>query len=203
MAIGDPATLLQRRPDIRAAERRLASSNAQIGEKVAGYFPKLSLFGNIGFSADSPSHLLRSGNAALIGVPYLTWNFLDFGKTEAAVRGAEAGRDEAIAKYEGTVLTALRDANTALSRYGYQRDSVVRLLEQQASARHETEWMQQRRTAGAASQIDLLDSQRTSNNVQQNTIAGQADLLKDFVSLQKSLGLGWKMQSSGDSLGTY
>lgn len=192
VAVGDPADLLRRRPDIRAAERRLASSNAQIGEKTADYFPKLTLFGNIGFSADSPTHLVRGSNAMLLGVPYLSWNFLDFGRTKAAVRGAEAGRDIALAKYENTVLLALRDANTALSRYGYQRDSVLKLLAQQASARHMADLMQQRRNAGAASQIDLLDTERALRNAQQNTIEGQADLIRDFVSLQKSLGLGWR-----------
>lgn len=197
VAVGDPAALLKRRPDIRAAERRLASSNAQIGEKKADYFPKLTLLGNIGFSSDSASHLFHSSNSMLLGLPYLSWNFLDFGKTAAAVRGAEAGHDEAIAQYEGTVLNALRDANTALSRYGYQRNSVVKLLAQQASAQHETELMQQRRTAGTASQIDLLDVQRVLYNAQQNAVQGQADLLKDFVSLQKSLGLGWEAASAG------
>jgi NodT family efflux transporter outer membrane factor (OMF) lipoprotein len=192
VTIGDPAAFIKRRPDIRAAERRLASSQAQIGEKKAGYFPKLTLFGDIGFSADDPSHLVRARNAVLVGAPYLSWNFLDFGRVEASVRGAEAGRDQAIAKYESTVLGALRDANTSLSRYGYQRDSVIKLLAQQASAQRTTTLTQQLRKAGAASQIDLVDSQRSLYNVQQNTIDGQADLLKDYVSIQKSLGLGWK-----------
>lgn len=192
VAVGDPAALIQRRPDVRAAERRLASSQAQIGEKIAGYFPKLNFFGDIGFSAADPTHLISSSNAMLIGVPYLTWNFLDFGRTKAAVRGAEAGRDVAIAKYESSVLTALRDANTALSRYGYQRESVVKLLAQEASAHRSTALTQQRRNAGVASQIELLDAERTLYNVQQNAVGGQADLLKDFVSLQKSLGLGWR-----------
>jgi NodT family efflux transporter outer membrane factor (OMF) lipoprotein len=195
VAIGDPADLVKHRPDIRAAERRLASNNAQIGEKKADYFPKLTLFGNLGFSGNSPSHLVRASNATLIGVPYLSWNFIDFGRTEAAVRSAEAGRDVAFAKYEGTVLAALHDANTSLSRYGYQRDNVLKLLAQQASARHVTDLTQQRRKAGTASLIELLDAQRSLNEVQQNTIEGQAELLKDFVSLQKSLGLGWRAAS--------
>jgi NodT family efflux transporter outer membrane factor (OMF) lipoprotein len=195
VAVGDPGAMIQRRPDIRAAERRLASSQAQIGEKVAGYFPKLNFFGDIGFSADSPGHLIRSSSATLIGVPYLTWNFLDFGRTKAAVRGAEAGRDQAIAKYESAVLTALRDANTSLSRYGYQRDSVLKLLTQQSAITHSTALTQQRRNAGAASQLEVLDAERTLCNAQQNSVAGQADLLKDFVSLQKSLGLGWRTAS--------
>lgn len=196
VAVGDPAAFIKRRPDIRAAERRLASSQAQIGEKMAGYFPKLTLFGDIGFSADNPSHLVRARNAVLIGAPYLSWNVFDFGRTDAEVRGAKAGRDQAIAKYESTVLGALRDANTSLSRYGYQRDSVVKLLAQQASAQHVTDLTQQRRNAGASSLIDLQDAERALYNAQQSTLDGQADLLKDYVSLQKSLGLGWKASES-------
>jgi NodT family efflux transporter outer membrane factor (OMF) lipoprotein len=195
VAVGDPAAMIQRRPDIRAAERRLASSQAQIGEKTAGYFPKLSFFGDIGFSADSPGHLIRRDSATLIGVPYLTWNVFDFGRTAAAVRGAEAGRDQAIARYESAVLTALHDANTSLSRYGYQRDSVLKLLAQQSATVRSTALTQQRRNAGAASQLEVLDAERTLCNAQQNSVAGQADLLKDFVSLQKSLGLGWRAPS--------
>ena len=84
VAIGDPAAMLQQRPDIRAAERRLASSNAQIGEHVADFFPKVTLFGDIGFSARDPGHLVRKSNFSWIGAPYLQWNVFDFGRTLGA-----------------------------------------------------------------------------------------------------------------------
>ncbi|MGV2287751.1 efflux transporter outer membrane subunit [Trinickia sp. YCB016] len=192
VAVGDPATMLQQRPDIRAAERRLASSNAQIGEHIADYFPKVTLFGDLGFTAADPGHLLRKQNFSWIGAPYLQWNALDFGRTAAAVRGAEASRDEASAKYEHTVLAALQDANTSLSRYGHQREHLARLEQVQRSADRSSVLMQQRYTAGVATLIDLLDTQRTQFSAQQDVVSGQAELLKDFVSLQKSLGLGWQ-----------
>ncbi|TKC87344.1 efflux transporter outer membrane subunit [Trinickia terrae] len=193
--IGNPTALLQQRPDIRAAERRLASSNAQIGEHIADYFPKLTLMGELGFTAANPGHLTRKQNFSWIGAPYLQWNALDFGRTAASVRGAEASRDEAGAKYEQAVLTALQDANGALSRYGHQREHVVRLEQVQVSADHAAALMQQRYAAGVATLIDLLDTQRTQFSAQQDVVAGQAELLKDFVSLQKSLGLGWQAQA--------
>lgn len=195
--VGDPAGLLRRRPDIRAAERRLASRQAQIGEKVAGYFPKLNLYGNLGFSASDPGHLVRSDNAAFIAVPYLQWNLFDFGRTAAAVRGAEAGRDEAIAKYEVAVLGALRDANTALARFGQQRDSLRQYRQQAASAERILVLARQRRAAGAASQIDVDDADRSWREARQNAETAESDLLKDFISLQKSLGLGWETQTGG------
>ncbi|SMF98254.1 efflux transporter outer membrane subunit [Burkholderia singularis] len=190
--IGEPAALLARRPDIRAAERRLASSNAQIGERIADYFPKLTLMGNLGFSASAPGHLFRQQNFSWMGVPYLQWNVLDFGRTQGAVRAAEASRDEADARYQKTVLAALQDANAALSRYGHQREHVVTLRKVETSASHSAALMRQRYAAGVSTLIDLLDTQREEFSAQQNVIAGHAELLKDYVSLQKSLGLGWQ-----------
>jgi NodT family efflux transporter outer membrane factor (OMF) lipoprotein len=192
VAIGDPASMLQQRPDIRAAERRLASSNAQIGEHTADFFPKVTLFGDLGFSAADPGHLVRKNNFSWIGVPYLQWNVLDFGRTLSSIHNAEASRDEADAHYTKAVLAALQDANTALSRYGHQREHLATLQQVQASADRSATLMRQRYTAGVSTLIDLLDTQRTQFSAQQNVVAGRAELLKDFVSLQKSLGLGWR-----------
>jgi NodT family efflux transporter outer membrane factor (OMF) lipoprotein len=197
VAIGDPSAMLQQRPDIRAAERRLASSNAQIGEHVADFFPKVTLLGDIGFSASDPGHLIRKSNFSWIGAPYLQWNALDFGRTLGAVHAAEASRDEAEARYTKAVLGALQDANSSLSRYGHQRDHVVTLQKVEASASHSAALMRQRYSAGVATLIDLLDTQREEFTAQQNVVAGQAELLKDFVSLQKSLGMGWQTQQAG------
>ncbi|WP_116141667.1 efflux transporter outer membrane subunit [Trinickia diaoshuihuensis] len=194
--VGDAAALLRRRPDIRAAERRLASSNAQIGEHVADYFPKVSLLGDLGFTAADPGHLFRKTNFSWLGVPYLQWNLLDFGRVAADVRSAQASRDEASARYEHTVLAALEDANSALSRYGHQREHVVRLEEVDASARRASTLMRQRYRAGVATAIDLLDTERTQFSAQQDVIAGRAQLIEDFIQLQKSLGLGWQPQAS-------
>ncbi|MDG0024455.1 efflux transporter outer membrane subunit [Trinickia sp. Y13] len=190
--VGDPGSLLRQRPDIRAAERRLASSNAQIGEHVADYFPKVSLLGDLGFTAADPGHLFRKTNFSWLGVPYLQWNVLDFGRTAAEVRSAKASRDEASARYEHAVLAALQDANSALSRYGHQREHVVRLEQVDASAQRALTLMRQRYAAGVATAIDLLDTERTQFSAQQDVIAGRAELIKDFVLLQKSLGLGWQ-----------
>ena len=194
--IGDPAALLRQRPDIRAAERRLASSNAQIGEHVADYFPKITLLGDIGYTAADPGHLFRKTNFSWLGVPYLQWNVLDFGRTAADVRSAKASRDEASARYEHAVLAALEDANSALSRYGHQREHIVRLEQVDASAQHASTLMRQRYVAGVATAIDLLDTERTEFSAQQDVVAGRAQLLKDFVLLQKSLGLGWQAPTS-------
>lgn len=189
----DPATLLKSRPDIREAERELASRQAQIGEKTADWFPKLSLYGSLGFSAGDPSHLARSDNATWLAVPRLTWNALDFGRVAASVNAAEAGRDEAVGHYRGVVLEALRDADTALARYGHQRQNVVLLRDIEASATRAATLTGERYHAGTASTLDWLDAERTRYQAEQNRVAGDAQLLKDFTALHKALGLGWAL----------
>jgi NodT family efflux transporter outer membrane factor (OMF) lipoprotein len=197
VAVGDPGALLKHRPDIRAAEWRLVSANAQIGQHEADWFPKLTLLGDLGFSSTSPGHLIRSNNFMWVGAPLLQWNGLDFGRTAAKVDQAKAGYEEAQAKYESTVLEALRDANVALSRYGHQRDNVVSLRNVEASATHAAELTRQRYRAGTTSALDWLDAERTRFAAEQNRIAGDAELIKDYIALQKSLGLGWQSQTGG------
>jgi NodT family efflux transporter outer membrane factor (OMF) lipoprotein len=192
VAVGDPAHLLRQRPDIRAAERRLASQNAQIGEHEADWFPKVTLFGDLSFSAADPGHLLRKSNFTWVGAPYLQWNVLDFGRTKARVDQAKAGRDEAEAKYEGTVLGALKDADVALSRYGHERENAVSLRAVEDSATHAATLTEQRYRAGTTTALDWLDAERTRYSAEQNRIQSDAQVIKYYVALQKSLGLGWE-----------
>lgn len=191
VAVGDPAAMLRRRPDIRKAERNLAASNAQIGQQVANYFPKINLLGDIGWGSTDLGHLFDGSSFTPVVAPILQWNILDFGRTAAKVSQAEAGRDEAAANYRTAVLSALQDAEIALSRYGHERDNVVSLARIVDSADRTLTLTRQRHAAGAASQINLVDDLRTQVAAQQNLAAGRAQLLIDYASLQKSLGLGW------------
>jgi outer membrane protein TolC len=108
------------------------------------------------------------------------------------VNQAKAGRDEAEAKYRSTVLEALRDADAALSRYGHQRKYVVNLRAVETSATKASSLTEMRYRAGTSSALDWLDAERTRFSAEQDRVAGEAELIKDFVALQKSLGLGWQ-----------
>ncbi|MDU2938904.1 MAG: efflux transporter outer membrane subunit [Enterobacteriaceae bacterium] len=191
ISVGKPADMLRQRPDIRSAERQLAASTAQIGEHVADYFPSVNLFGTLGFSSTGGGPLMAKQNMSWTLVPYLQWHFLDFGRVKAQVKIAQAKRDEAQAKWTKTVLEALRDANTSLSRYGHQRVNLVALARVSRSAARSSTLMRQRYQAGAASMIDLLDTQRSLLSAQQEQVNAQTQLTIDYVALQKSLGLGW------------
>ncbi len=190
VAVGDATALLQRRPDIRAAERQLAQRTAQVGIADAARFPRLNILGLIGLGGTqlsdiSPDKLLG------IAAPMLQWNVLDFGRNRARINQAEGQRDEAEAQYRGAVLTALRDAEDSLSRFGHRRETVASLMRSKASADRAADLMQQRFRAGTATLIDTLDAERSRVAADQNLSAGVASLTGDFVSLQKALGLGW------------
>jgi NodT family efflux transporter outer membrane factor (OMF) lipoprotein len=189
VAVGDPADLLRRRPDIRAAERRLKAQNAVIGQRTADLFPKINLLGLIGWGSADLTHLFDGTTS--VAAPMLQWNAVDFGRTRARIAQASAGRDEAAAQYESVVLDALRDAESSLSRLGHARQDVVALARVKASADHAATLMRQRQEAGVASTIDVLDTERTRLEAEQNLAAARAQLDQAYVSLQKSLGLGW------------
>jgi NodT family efflux transporter outer membrane factor (OMF) lipoprotein len=192
VSVGDPAALLQRRPDIRSAERKLASSTAKIGAAEADRFPKLSFMGIIGLGGSSPSDITDINNISALALPQLQWNFLDFGRTAARVDQAKGVRDEAEAQYRQTVLQALQDAEDSLSRFGHRRESLAALAKVKASADRAAELMDQRYRAGTATLIDSLDAERQRVAAQQNLAAATAGLSNDFIALQKALGLGWQ-----------
>ncbi|MDB5736751.1 MAG: outer membrane protein [Sphingomonas bacterium] len=191
VAIGDPAALLQRRPDIRAAERTLAADTAKVGVAEAARFPKLSFMGIVGVGGTSPSDLTNLDDFAALVAPQLSWSFLDFGRNKARVVQAEGVRDEADAQYRAAVLAALRDAEDSLSRFRYRRVTVATLARAKASADEAVTLSAQRYRAGTITLIDLLDAQRQQIAAEQNLSVAEAGLTGDFVAIQKALGLGW------------
>lgn len=191
VAIGDPVTLLRRRPDIVAAERTLAERTASIGQNVAASFPKLSLLGEVGFASLAPESLLNASNFSYVLAPILQWNPWDFGRNRARIGAARAVRDEAEADYRSTVLAALDDAEDSLARYGEQRNTVTDLARAQASAEKVYTLTDIRLRGGTADTTDVLDADSRRIQAQLAYSRALAELTVDYIALQKSLGLGW------------
>ncbi len=192
VAIGDPAALLARRPDIRAAERQLAAASAKIGMEKAKRFPSVSFMGLIGIGGASAGDIFDASKLSTIALPRLSWNFLDFGRGAAAVRGAEAGRDAALGDYRAQVLSALQDAESALARYGAAR---VALARSASGADHAGEIARLQRLRGRAGTVppsEALEAQRQAIDARLAETAARADLTQAYVALAKALGLGWQ-----------
>jgi NodT family efflux transporter outer membrane factor (OMF) lipoprotein len=192
IAVGDPGALLRQRPDVRAAERRLEQQNALIGQRTADLFPKVSLLGDVGFISTDPTRLFNGENLSYAGAPMLQWSPFDFGRVRAKIGQAKAARDVAEATYRKTVLDALEDAETALARYGAQRNSVISLERVKASADRAARLENLRVQGGTAALTDTLDVEARRVEADLGVEQAKARLTLDFVALQKSLGLGWR-----------
>lgn len=192
VAVGDPAALLQRRPDVRAAERQYASATAKIGAAKAAAFPRLSFMGLLGLGGTSIGDVVDPDKLAAIAAPQLSWSFLDFGRNAARVGQAEGARDEAAAQYRSAVLAALRDAEDALSRYASRRQAVANAARSKASADTTATLTRQRFEAGTATRIEMLDADRQKISADQALIQAKAQMTTDFIALEKALGLGWE-----------
>lgn len=192
VAVGDPASLVARRPDIRAAERNLAAATARIGVAEAAMFPKLSFMGILGLGGTSPDEIFDVEEFSALAIPRLEWNFLDFGRIEASIDHAGAVRDEAAADYETTVLGALQDAERALARFGQKRIALASLAQIKLQADGAADLDQQRFAAGAISRADLNRTLRRQLQASTDLMRGMAALSLSWIALQKSLGLGWQ-----------
>jgi multidrug efflux system outer membrane protein len=189
--IGDPAALLRRRPDIASAERKLAQQTAAVGQDIAALFPKLTLLGDVGFTAATPRMLFNGASFTYVAAPLLQWTPFDFGRNRAHIEQARGARDEAEADYRRTVLAALQDAESALDRYGHQRNTVADYAKVQASAERVYALTEIRLRNGVASTTDVLDADSRRVQAQLSYQQALAELSTDFVAIQKSLGLGW------------
>jgi NodT family efflux transporter outer membrane factor (OMF) lipoprotein len=189
--IGDPASLIAKRPDVRSAERALASGTANIGAQKARMFPGIRFSGILGLGGTSPGDVVDPGNFSMLVMPQLSWPILDFGRIRAQVRQAEAQRDAAEAQYRQSVLEALQDAEDNLARFGASRRQLAGFVRSQRSAATAAELNRQRFAAGTSSLIDQLDIERQDLSAAIAVSQAKAQLTIDYIAIQKALGLGW------------
>jgi outer membrane protein, multidrug efflux system len=135
VAVGQPADLLRRRPDIQVAERALAAASARIGIATADLFPTVSLIGSAGVAA-SPIDALTTAGAPFFSVgPALRWNIFDRRAIYARIAQADNNAAAAVARYEMTVTRALEEVDSAINAYGNERERQAQLLAAVAASR--------------------------------------------------------------------
>jgi multidrug efflux system outer membrane protein len=191
LAVGSPEELLQRRPDVRAAERELAATTARIGVAKADLFPRLTLSGFIGFIAGDANDLGDSQSRAWIATPALSWAGFSSG-TRARITVSEARTDAALAAYESTVLRALEETENAFVIYGQQRERLSSVMEQAAASREAAELARVQYREGALDFLRLLDAERTLLQAEDALARVETDLNTAVVLIYKALGGGWE-----------
>jgi NodT family efflux transporter outer membrane factor (OMF) lipoprotein len=193
---GVPSTLLQRRPDIAAAERRVAYANEQIGIARAAYYPDISLSAAYGTAGTAVGDLFKASAAAWSLGLSAAQTIFNGGATRAAVQGAEAAQEAAVASYRQTVLSAFADVENQLAS--------TRVLVQQQAVRKEASLaadqveaqLLNRYKAGQVSYTDVVTAQATALSARQSLVQVQASRQATAVALIQSLGGGWHATNS-------
>ena len=188
---GLPSDLLRRRPDIRAAERSLASANAQIGVAVARFYPSFNLIGSGAFSSNSPSNLFDLKNASSLGLLDVSWNIFNGGATRAQVNAAKAAREEAFLEYRRVVITALQEAEDALARYAADQQRWTAATAAYNAANVSFTIANQQYAAGLTDFTPVYQAQGALVQLQDQLTQADAQLATDVVTLYKALGGGW------------
>ncbi|MCD9568760.1 efflux transporter outer membrane subunit [Pseudomonas protegens] len=192
-----PSTLLQRRPDIAAAERRVYAANAGIGIARAAWYPDFSLTGMLGGQTQGVGNLLAAGNRYWALGPLMNLPIFDGGRLSANERQAHAEFEEAAAHYRGQVLRAVREVEDNL---GQLRDLHQESLDQQAAvnaAQHTQTLAMNSYQAGAVSYLDVVTAQTAALQAQRGLQAVQTRELQASVGLVVALGGGWRWRPAG------
>lgn len=188
---GGPAALLRRRPDIIAAERTLAASNARIGVAISEYYPKFSLSGLLGTATMGVGGLFGGNAAHAGGVLGLRWRLFDFGRIDAEIAAARGRNAEALAAYRLTVLRASEDVENAFSALIKQQarapilDQGVSSLTKARASSHAAY------KGGVSSLLDVLDADQRLLTSRDAEIQSKAAVTRAAIASFRALGGGW------------
>ncbi|HPF79108.1 MAG TPA: efflux transporter outer membrane subunit [Alphaproteobacteria bacterium] len=190
--VGLRSDILRRRPDIRIAERELAASSADIGVETAELFPKFFITGDIGTQARLFSDLFTAAAGFWSLGSVMQWSVFEGGAIQARIDSAKAENEAALKTYEKTVLEALGDVETALTRYGREIETRQRLQESVASRREAVSLAQQLLDVGESDYLDVLDAQRELTSGEDSLVVSETATVTKLIALYTALGGGWE-----------
>ena len=190
LAIGEPITLLRRRPDVAAAEYAVLAAAARAGVAAAELFPRLVLTGGLGFQAVGVGNItnegLRFGLGVGVTLPFLEWN-----RIRQRILAADALAEFALADYERTALGALEEAERAISAYVQERVRFGHLELSARSARAAADLARQRFQFGADNFLTVLDAERVRLEAEDRLAQSRIEVTRQAATIFKALGGGW------------
>ena len=192
LALAIPAETLRQRPDVRAAEQRIAAALARVSQADAARYPDFRISGNLGLRALTVGALTNGSSIASALLASVSMPLMDGGAARAQVRVQEAALEQARVGYEASVLTALKDVEDALVALRGDRERLVRLQAAADAAGNAALLAQQRYSSGLIDFQSVLETQRTLLSTQDSVAATVASISADHVRLYKALGGGWQ-----------
>jgi NodT family efflux transporter outer membrane factor (OMF) lipoprotein len=192
MANEEPTDVLRRRPDIIAAERRLAASNERIGVAVAEYYPKISLAGVLGVDSLNSGSLFTSSSFQPAAVAGLRWRLFDFGRVNAEVKQARGINAEALVDYRQAVLRAAEDVENSIASLSETEAYNLQVQAEVQSLTRARDLSQEAYRAGSITLTDVLDADRQLLTAQDQLASNQTDTSRAAVVVFRSFGGGWQ-----------
>jgi len=192
VAVGDPGSLLRRRPDIRVAERDLAASTARIGVAIGDLFPSVTFTGSIGYASSRSGDLGDGGSGTYLIGPGISWAAFDLGRVKARIAASRARNDEALARYEQTVLRALEETENALITHARARDRLEHVAQAAKSSRDAAQLAHVRYENGIIDFLQVLDAERTQLEAEDRLAQSRTDVATSLIAVYKALGGGWE-----------
>ena len=200
VAVGVPAELLRRRPDIRRAELQTAAQSARIGIAESDLYPHFSLLGSIGLRAgdtfnSSLGDLFHLNSIEAFGGPTLTWDVFNYGRIKNSVRVQDARLQQLIVNYQNTVLEASREVEDALVGFLQSQEQVVFLAQSVEAAKRSVDLALLQYGEGIADYQRVLDTQQTLFAQQDVLTSSRGDIATSLISMYRGLGGGWELRA--------
>jgi multidrug efflux system outer membrane protein len=197
--LGLPSELLRRRPDIRRAERDLAAATARIGVAMGDLFPRFALTGGIGLQSSDLSDLPKSSSEFWSLGPSFRWPIFSGGRIRANIGVQNERQEQALSRYDQTVLLALEDVENALINYGKEQERFRSLDAAVRANRRAVEMSNELYTRGVIDFLNVLDAQRALFVAEEQLIISEKNLSADLVALYKALGGGWESNTTAEA----
>jgi len=197
--VGLPSDLILRRPDIQQAERELAAATAMIGMAKSDWFPKFYLTGADGYQSTGSAEWFTSNSSFWSLGPTVQWRIFDAGRIRANIRFRDARAEQALSRYEQTVLASFEEVENALSSYANEK---VRQRSLEAAATADRNALAQSRNLyanGLSPFLNVLDAERSLYQAEDTLVQSDRAIAQDLVALYKALGGGWSQGKEGAS----
>jgi NodT family efflux transporter outer membrane factor (OMF) lipoprotein len=194
LAVGIPAELLRRRPDVRRSERELAAQSARIGIAKADLLPQFALVGSISLAAEDFAELMEGRSVEGFGGPTFRWAILNYGRISSNVRVQDARYQALVGDYENTVLRAQAEVENSIASFLGARSQVGLLTDSVGAATRAVELADLQYREGATDYTRVLDSQQFLVTEEDRLVTTRANVALSVASLYKALGGGWEVR---------
>ena len=184
--------MLQRRPDVRQAERNFAAATAQVGAARAARFPRFSIGANIGWQSTEGKSLTERDSENWTVGPKISIPLFTGGKLKQNQKAAEAVRDQAQADWDQAVLRAIEDVESSLVAYRQSQNRLEALRQAVKASNRSYELANELYKNGLGDFLNVLEAQRTKLSAQEQVVIGQRQASLDLIKLYKALGGGWE-----------